>query len=170
MPSCTCDGVGRSFEKVLAARGTARPRTGWWRGGALKLLRRSPAIAGAAVGQRHHILGTQAHGLGNRGLIDVFAHDQHRHSGRALLLDLHERSQVDAEFLDESHQQFGVQLGERIPEIAGVRQPCAMHRMAGLAQRAVDRFDVVLRPGHDDHWNGPLFGHGLESSRKRSKV
>jgi hypothetical protein len=33
-----------------------------------------------------------------------------------------------------------------------------MDRMAGLAQGTVDRFDVVLRPRHDDHWNGTLLG------------
>jgi hypothetical protein len=32
-----------------------------------------------------------------------------------------------------------------------------MHRMSGLAQRTVDRFDVVLRLRHDDHGNGTLF-------------
>jgi hypothetical protein len=31
--------------------------------------------------------------------------------------------------------------------------------MAGLAQGTVDRFDVVLRPRHDDHWHGTLLGH-----------
>jgi elongation factor P len=31
--------------------------------------------------------------------------------------------------------------------------------MAGFAQGTVDRFDVVLRLRHDDHWNGTLLGH-----------
>jgi hypothetical protein len=80
------------------------------------------------------------------------------------LLDLHEGSQVDAELLDEGDQHLGVDLRQCVPEIAGVRQPRAMHRMAGFAQSAIDRFDVVLRPRHHDHRNRPLFGHGSKSS------
>jgi hypothetical protein len=34
-----------------------------------------------------------------------------------------------------------------------------VNRMAGFAQRAVDRFDVVLRPRHHDHRNCTLFIH-----------
>jgi hypothetical protein len=29
--------------------------------------------------------------------------------------------------------------------------------MAGIAQRAVDGLDMVLRPSHDDQWNRTLF-------------
>jgi hypothetical protein len=31
--------------------------------------------------------------------------------------------------------------------------------MAGFAQGAVDRLDVILRPRHHDHRNGTLLGH-----------
>ena len=67
--------------------------------------------------------------------------------------------QIDPEFIDEGDQHLGIDLGQRVAEIAGVRQPGAVHRMARLAQRAVDRLDVVLRPRHDDHRNGALLGH-----------
>jgi elongation factor P len=42
--------------------------------------------------------------------------------------------------------------------------------MAGLAQRAVDRFDVVLRPRHDDHRYGSLLGHASKTSQKGLEV
>ncbi len=100
----------------------------------------------------------------------MLAHDQHRHPRRALLFDLHERRQIDAELLDERDQHLGVELCEGIPEVAGIRQPRAMHRVAGAAQRAVDGLDVVLRPRHDDHWNCPLFAHGSKSSENGRKV
>ena len=99
----------------------------------------------AAIGQRHHVLCSHAHGLGDRRLIDVFAHDQHRHFRSALSLDLHDRAQVDAGLVGERHQHLRVELRQGVPQIAGVGQPGAMDRMAGLAQGTVDRFDVVLR-------------------------
>jgi hypothetical protein len=34
----------------------------------------------------------------------------------------------------------------------------------------VDRLDVVLRPGHDDHRNGTLFWHWAKSSMSGHKV
>jgi hypothetical protein len=40
-----------------------------------------------------------------------------------------------------------------------------MHRVPGISQSAVDRFDVILGPRHDDQWNGTRFAH-LENPRK----
>jgi hypothetical protein len=101
----------------------------------------------------------EAHRLGDRRFIDARARNQHRHLRRILLFDLHDGSEIDAELVNECDQHLGIDLRECIAQVPGVGQPGAMHRMAGLAQRAVDRFDVVLRPRHDDHRNGPLFGH-----------
>ena len=159
------DGVGRALEEILqlfailARRGQRRGQR------ALEAMRAQLAgrdrLQAAAVGERHHVLGARAHRLGDRGLVDLLAHDQHRHLGRGLLLDLHERGQVDAELVDEGDQHLGIELREGVRQVARVRQPGAVHRMAGLAQRAVDGLDVVLRPRHDDHRNGALFGHWL---------
>ena len=75
-------------------------------------------------------------------------------------------AQVDAELVDEGDQHLRIELRDGVRQVAGVRQPGAVHRMAGLAQRAVDRLDVVLRPRHDDHWNGALFAQWFKSLGK----
>jgi hypothetical protein len=157
------DRIGRAFEKplqllaVLARRGQSRRQR------ALQAVRAQLAghdrLQAAAVGERHHILGAQAHRLRDRRLIDLFAHDQHGHLGCGLLLDLGDGCEVDLELVDERHEHLGIELGDRVRQVAGVGQPGAVHRMAGLSQRAVDRLDVVLRPRHDDHRNGALFAH-----------
>jgi hypothetical protein len=162
------DGIRGPFEKMLqllavfAGGGKRRRERALQPIGAQ--LAGGDRLQAAAVRQRHHVLRAQAHGVGDGSLIDMLAHDQHRHPGGALLFDLDERREVHAEFLDESDQHLGVDLRQCIAEVAGIRKPRAMHGVAGFAQRAVDRLDVVLRPRHDDHWNGTLFGHGSKSS------
>ena len=155
------DRVGGAFEEplqllaIFARRGQRRRQR------PLEAMRAQLAahhrLQAAAVGERHHVLGARAHRFGDHGLVDLLAHDHHRHFGSALLLDLDERAQVDAELVDEGDEQLGIELRDGIRQVARVRQPRAMHRMAGIAQRAVDGLDVVLRPRHDDQWNRALF-------------
>ncbi len=158
-----CDRIGRAFEEalqllaILARRGQGRGQR------PLQAVRAQLAahhrLQAAAVGERHHVLGARAHRLGDDRLVDLIAHDHDRHLRCALLLDLDERAQVDAELVDEGDQQLGIELRDGIRQVARVRQPRAVHRMAGIAQRAVDGLDVVLRPSHDDQWNRALFAH-----------
>jgi hypothetical protein len=112
-----------------------------------------------AVRQGDDILATVAHRIGDDGFVDAFAHDQDRHSRRALLLDLHERGEIHAQLLDEGDQHLRIDLRKGVPQVAGVRQPRAMDGVPGLAERTIDRLDVVLRPCQDDHGNCTLFGH-----------
>jgi hypothetical protein len=167
------DGVGRSLEEFLQLLPIlARRRQGGGQG-ALEAVRaqlpRGDRLQPRAVGERHHVLRAEAHRVGDRRLIDLLAHDQHRHARGGLLLDLGDGAQVDAELIDEHDQQFGIDLGDRIGQVAGIRQPGAVHRVTGLPQRAVDRLDVILGPRHDDHRNGALLAH-CAFPRERSRV
>ena len=117
----------------------------------------SDRLQAAAIRQRDHVLAAQPHRLGDRRLIDRPAHDEHRHARRVLLPHLHDGREIHAELFDEGNQHFRIELRQGIAQVAGIGQPGAVNRMARLAQSAVDRFDVVLRPRHHDHWNCTLF-------------
>ena len=162
------DGVGRALEEILQLLAILARRGQRRRQGAFQAIRAQlpgdDRLQAAAVGERDHVLGAEAHRIGDRGLIDVLPHDQHRHLGGVLLLHLHDRGEVDSELIDEGDQHLGIELRQGVPQVARIRQPGAVHRMAGLAQRAVDCLDVVLRPRHDDHWDGALFTHWSNSS------
>ena len=90
------DRVGRAVQKVLQLFAIFARRGQRGGEGALQPVRpqlaRGHRLQAAAVGQRDHILSAQAHRLGDRGLVDVLAHDQHRHLRSGLLPDLHDRT------------------------------------------------------------------------------
>ena len=147
----------RQLLPVLARRGQRRVQ------GTLETIGaqfpRGDALQPRGVAEAHDVVRPQTHRFGDDGLVDLFADHERRHLRHALRLDLHDRFQIDAQLLDEYDQHLGIQLGERIAQVVSVGQPGAVHGVPGVAQRAVDRFDVILRPRHDDHGYGHVVSH-----------
>jgi hypothetical protein len=95
--------------------------------------------------------------LGNR-----VAHHQRGHARRepcTLLQGGREFVAID----ETEEQQLWRTRCEGIGEVCQVAHPGAMHRVAGVAQDAVDDFDGILLPRQDDDWDGADFGQNLDS-------
>jgi hypothetical protein len=106
------------------------------------------------VRERHRVLRAERQGLGDHSLVELLAHDQHRHVGREARPEVHGARQVDDALVGEQHQHFGGRLGQRVAKVAGVRQPGHVNRVAGVPERLVDGLDIVLTAGQGNHRDG----------------
>src|SRR3569833_2915578 len=69
------------------------------------------------------------------------------------------------------YQQFRVYLSDGIGEVAQGRDPRAVRRVTGAAQRAVDRLDGITRGAHYDERNRVLVCQsGLHQQRDKKKI
>ena len=112
----------------------------------------------AGVFQRHGVACALLHRCADDVLVDLIARDQHWHVGAELLADGHDFRRVGRVGADERDQHVRIDLRERVAQIVQLADPVAADRVAGVAQGAVDGFDVVLMTGQDDHRHGALFG------------
>ncbi len=112
--------------------------------------------------ERHRVLGTEREGLGDHDLVDLLAHDQHRHVRRETRAEVHRAREVDDALVGEQHEHLGGGLGQRVAEVARVRQPGHVDRVARVPKRLVDRLDIVLtaRQGNHRHGGNVTSSHG----------
>ncbi len=102
--------------------------------------------------ERHDVLGAELQGRGEVVLGQCVAHEQGGHLRRKALSRLEGRQGlVGIGRADEYQLRSG--RGQRVAERRHVAYPRAVHRVPGVAERAVDDLNGVLLPGEDHHWN-----------------
>jgi hypothetical protein len=106
--------------------------------------------------QSHHIPRALLHGCGDDVLVHLIAGDEHRDARLGLSAHLHDLRRVGRVRTDEGDQHVRVRVLERLRQIRKLADPGAANRLAGIAQSAIDRFNVVLMAGQDDHGYGGL--------------
>ena len=104
-----------------------------------------------AMGEGHHVACTVLHGPRDRIFIDLFARENDWHFGRALVAHVHDRGEFCRVVADYGNEHLGVDLSECVGQVMEVADPAAVHGVARIAKRAVNDFDVVLRPRQDNH-------------------
>ena len=106
------------------------------------------------VGQRDRVLGAERERLGDHVLVDILAHDQHRHVGREAGAKVHRAREVHDALVGEQHEHLGRGLGQGVAQVARVRQPGDVDRVARVSEGLVDRLDIVLTARERNHRNG----------------
>ena len=99
---------------------------------------------------------------------DLRPHEEHRHLRRELVA--HRRGLPRVRFGHiGADQQFGIELFERLAEVAHRRDPGAMHGLAGLAHQAVDELGrLALRRKNDERNGGIVRQVELPGERARA--
>ena len=128
------DRVGRALDDVLELL------LGFARGGERRGQRAVEAVGAkfAAddelqawnVRQRDRVLGAERERFGDHVLVDFLAHDQDRHVGRETRTEIHRAREVHDALVGEQHQHLGGGLGQGVAEVARVRQPGDVDRVA----------------------------------------
>jgi hypothetical protein len=151
------DGVVRALQDgvELAARTVRRPHAGIERALDAEHAQfpEHHRLEPRRVGERHHIAGPELDAGGDARLIDFGGELEHRHGGRQLITHAHDRLELLAGGGDV-HQELGVELLERFPEITQRRDPGAMRRVTGAPQQAVDGLDRIASGAQHDERNG----------------
>ena len=105
-----------------------------------------------ARAQGHDILRAELQGLGEVVLGQRVAHQQGGHLRRVALARLERRQRLFGIGRAEEDQ-LRPALRQRVSQRRQVAHPRAVHRVPGVAERAVDDLNGVLLPGQDHHWN-----------------
>ena len=116
------------------------------------------------VAERDRVLSAERERLGDHGLVHFLAHDHHRDVRGEAGAKVHRAREVDDALVGEQHEHLGGSLGQGVAQVACVRQPGDVHRVAGVAQCLVDRLDIVLTARERNHRDR---GNGLQVRLRR---
>ncbi len=125
-------------------------------------------IEACRAGQGNQVTGSREQrlrnqGFGGRFFAECVRKDEHRHAGGDLIPNGDRRLQLDVSG-GHVNQQLRIDLGQGVCQVARLRNPGAMNRMARAAQGAVDRLDGIARGAEDDQRDRILLGQTASRS------
>ncbi len=131
-------------------------------------LAQNDGVEPARAGQGNEVTRSRKQSVRNQGLRgrllpERIREDEYRYGGRDLIADGDRRLQFNRSGGHVNHQ-LRIDLGQRIREVAQLRNPGAMNRVARAAQDAVDRLDGIARGAEHDQRDRILLGQTASRS------
>lgn len=143
---------------LLAACGSApQPKDYSVEPGRMELAGRN-RLQARACREGHDVVGAEFQPADQVRFGQRFAHDQDRYARGDPRALFHRILELVAVGDAQENQLRVVRRRERVAEAGEVAHPGAVHRLAGIAQGAVDDFDRILLPRQDDDRDGAVFG------------